>query len=75
MKRALIICTFLIMISFGFSVNSSAGCISDCKSDYESEIQSCQIMWGSDPDDDFMYKNCIDDAKSTYESCEEECMS
>jgi len=25
MKRALIICTFLIMISFGFSVNSSAG--------------------------------------------------
>lgn len=52
-----------------------AGCISDCKSDYESTVEDCQLLYGDDPDSDDMLKNCIDDAKSDYESCEEECMS
>jgi len=75
MKSFLIIYSLFLFILCGFSTNALAGCISDCKSDYESEVQDCQILWGDDPDNDYMHKNCIDDAKSTYESCEEECMS
>lgn len=58
-----------------FIIPVFAGCISDCRNEYESEVQSCQIIWGDDPDNDFMYKNCIDDAKSTYESCKDDCTS
>jgi len=52
-----------------------AGCISDCKDEYESEIESCQLLHGDDPDDDYMLKSCIDDAKDEYESCEDDCTS
>lgn len=52
-----------------------AGCISDCKDEYESATQSCQMLWGDDPESDYMLDSCMDQAKYDYDSCEEDCQS
>ena len=66
---------YIFLVSCLTALPVFAGCISDCKYEYESEVSSCQMIWGDDPDDDYMLKSCIDDAKSEYESCEDECKS
>lgn len=60
----------IIILLFGQSV--MAGCKSDCKDEYESEIDSCKMMY-DDPLDSDDLSMCIDDAKSTYGTCAEEC--
>ena len=51
-----------------------AGCISDCKDEYDSEVQSCKLMYG-DPDEADELQQCIQNAKDEYQSCVEECTS
>lgn len=52
-----------------------AGCMSDYKYEYESEVQTCQLLWGDDPDNYYMLQSCIENANSDYESCKYECLS
>jgi hypothetical protein len=51
-----------------------AGCISDCKDEYDSEVESCKSLY-DDPDDADDLQQCIQDAKDQYQSCIEECTS
>jgi hypothetical protein len=51
-----------------------AGCISDCKDNYDSEVESCKLMH-DDPDEADDLQQCIQDAKDEYQSCVEECTS
>jgi len=51
-----------------------AGCASDCRDDFDSEVQSCNVSW-DDPDEADDLSSCIDDAHSGYEDCIEECQS
>jgi len=74
MKYIILISSILIALEY-LALPVMAGCVSDCKDEYESEVDSCKIMWGDDPDDDYMLKSCIDDAKDEYDSCEGECTS
>ncbi len=57
---------------FGFNLRSTAGCKSDCREEYESEVESCQEMY-DDPGDAETLKVCIDEAESEYKSCIDEC--
>jgi len=51
-----------------------AGCKSDCRDEYDSEIESCKSLH-DDPDDVDELRQCIQNAKDEYESCVEECNS
>lgn len=71
-KKWIIVVLIFVLILFGFSLRSIAGCKSDCRDEYESAIESCHLI-NDDPDDSDMLRMCIDDAKSEYESCIDEC--
>ena len=49
-----------------------AGCISDCKDDYDSEVESCKSQY-EDPEDAEDLELCIQSAKDEYQSCIEDC--
>jgi hypothetical protein len=63
--------TVLLCIAFPASL-IWAGCKSDCRDDYESEVESCKLMHDS-PDDADDLTMCIQSAKDDYDSCVEEC--
>ena len=54
------------------SVMVWAGCKSDCRDEYESEVDSCKLLY-DDQDDAFDLQLCIQNAKDEYQSCIEEC--
>jgi hypothetical protein len=74
MKYIILVSTILIAFDY-MALPVIAGCISDCKSDYESKVEDCQLLSGDDPDETDTLKSCIDDAKDEYDSCEDECTS
>ena len=51
-----------------------AGCIFDCKDNYDSEVESCKLLY-DDPDEADDLQQCIQNAKDEYQSCVEECTS
>jgi hypothetical protein len=51
---------------------AAAGCTSDCRVEYDSEIDSCRLLY-SEPDEADDLRMCIDNAKSEYDSCVYEC--
>jgi hypothetical protein len=51
-----------------------AGCISDCKDNYDSEVESCKQLY-DEPDDADDLQQCIQNAKEDYQSCIDECTS
>jgi hypothetical protein len=71
-KKWIIVVLILVLILFGFSLRSIAGCKSDCQDEYESEVESCKEQYDN-PDDADMLKMCVDNAKSEYKSCIDEC--
>jgi len=71
-KKWLIVAFIFVLIVFGFSLRSMAGCKSDCREEYESEVESCKEQY-DDPGDADMLRMCIKDAKSEYQSCIDEC--
>jgi hypothetical protein len=56
------------------SVMVWGGCISNCKDDYDSEVESCKLMH-EDPDEADDLQLCIESARDEYQSCTEECTS
>jgi len=51
-----------------------AGCISDCKHEYEAEVESCKSQY-DDPEDADDLQQCIQNAEDEYQSCIDECTS
>ena len=49
-----------------------AGCKSDCRDEYDSEVESCKALH-DEPDDADDLQMCIQAAKDNYDSCIEEC--
>jgi len=71
-KKWMIVVFVFVLIIFGFSLRSMAGCKSECRDGYESEVEWCKDHY-DDPGDAGMLKECIDDAKSEYQLCIDEC--
>jgi hypothetical protein len=71
-KKWIIVVFVFVLISFGFTPRSMAGCKSDCQQEYESEVESCQDQY-DDPGDAGELTICIEHAKSEYQSCIDEC--
>jgi hypothetical protein len=51
-----------------------AGCISDCKDDDDSAVESCKQLY-DEPDAADDLQQCIQDAKDEYQACIDECTS
>lgn len=51
-----------------------AGCVADCRDEFDSAVQHCKLMW-DDPDESDDLEMCLQDAKSQYQDCIEECKS
>jgi hypothetical protein len=66
--------TLPLILLAASSVLVWAGCISDCKDNYDSEVESCKMLY-DDPDEADELQQCIQDAKDEYQSCVEECTS
>jgi hypothetical protein len=49
-----------------------AGCKSDCKEEFQSEIETCHLTYDRPEDADDL-KMCIDAAKEQYDDCIREC--
>ena len=49
-----------------------AGCISDCRDEYDSAIASCKLLYDEPRDVDDL-RQCFQSAKDDYETCIEEC--
>ena len=71
-KKWIIVAFIFVLLIFGFSLRSMAGCKSECREEYESEVESCKEQY-DDPGDAGMLQTCIDDAKREYQSCIDEC--
>jgi hypothetical protein len=65
----LLILAVVILISVS---PSWAGCKSDCKDDYQLEVESCRAGY-NDPEAADELQICLDNAKSDYESCINDC--
>lgn len=67
---------FILLVAlFGGSLAMVwAGCKSDCRDEYDSEIESCKSQY-DDPEDADELRQCIQNAKDEYESCIDECDS
>lgn len=63
------ICLVLLLI---FVKDALAGCKTDCKDEYDSEVEDCHSMhYDADSYDERL--SCIEDARGELESCEYEC--
>ena len=73
MRKKWIIVVFVsVSIIFGFIFRSIAGCKSDCRETYETEIQACKDAYDG-PGDAGELQACMDEATSQYQSCMDEC--
>jgi hypothetical protein len=70
LMRALLATAFGVVLSFPVP----AGCVSDCREQYDSAVEDCRNMH-NEPDDADDLRQCIEDAKSEYDDCVEECRS
>ena len=67
---------FMLLVVL-FTISSAmiwAGCISDCKDEYDSAVASCKQQY-DDPEDAEDLELCIQSAKDDYQSCIEDCTS
>jgi outer membrane murein-binding lipoprotein Lpp len=62
---------FLLM-SMASALMIRAGCVSDCKDEFDSAVQSCKLLH-DDPEDADDLEQCIQSAKDDYQSCIEDC--
>ncbi len=74
MKKLALILAMVLAFSgpFGSIFCAWAGCKSDCKDQYESEVESCNSIH-DDPEDSDDLRMCIDNAKDDYDSCIDGC--
>lgn len=64
----------VVGFSFVLLIPVRAGCITDCKGEYYSEIDSCRSTY-DEPDDADDLRQCVDNAKDEYDDCNGECTS
>ena len=69
-QMKLVICLIIGVLLYGS--NAWAGCKSDCRNEYDSEVESCKTQY-DDPHDADELQTCMDNAKSEYDSCIHEC--
>ena len=62
----------ILIISLASVLMIRAGCVSDCKDDYNSAVESCKSMY-DEPEDADDLEQCIQSAKDDWQSCIEDC--
>jgi hypothetical protein len=64
------------LAAFGLAVSFPvpAGCMSDCREEYDAAVEDCRMLHDS-PDEADDLRMRIDDAKAEYDDCVEECRS
>ncbi len=67
-RSMLLLCGFLALLP------ARAGCVSDCREEYDSAVDSCRNQY-DEPDDADDLRHCIDNAKDEYDDCINECKS
>jgi hypothetical protein len=74
MRKLLILIVFVIFIVTLVGLRRVlAACGANCDSTYQSDIASCHLMYGDDPDTADDLAMCIQTARDDYRSCVEEC--
>jgi hypothetical protein len=49
-----------------------AGCVSDCRDEFDAAVAHCKLMY-DEPDDADDLEQCIQSARDEYQACVEEC--
>ena len=63
---------FFLLISLAGLLMVRAGCVSDCKDDYDSAVEGCKSTY-DDPEDADDLEQCVQSAKDDYQACIEDC--
>lgn len=76
MKCSLTISRSALLFFVGFLalLPARAGCVSDCRDEYESAIESCKTTY-DDPDESDDLEQCLNNARDEYQDCAGECRS
>jgi len=69
-----LILALVLAAAFAQPRTASPGCVSDCRDDFDSEVDNCKLLY-DDPEDSDDLESCIDNARSEYEDCVHECHS
>jgi len=64
----------LLLVGGLYALPIHAGCISDCKDEYESDVEDCSLT-NDEPEDAATHKMCLDEAQADYRDCVKECQS
>lgn len=65
----------LLLLGGGlYALPVHAGCISDCKEEYESDVEDCSLT-NDEPEDAADLRMCLDEARIDYQDCVKECKS
>jgi len=64
----------LLLVGGLYALPVRAGCISDCKDEYESDVQDCSLT-NDQSEDAATLKMCLDEAQDDYRDCAQECKS
>ncbi len=74
MRKLIIVIVFVtLVIALAGLRKVLASCGASCDSTYQSDIASCHVMYGDDPDDADDLAICIQTARDDYRNCVEEC--
>ncbi len=73
-RKALLKLSIAASCSVALLMPVRAGCISNCRDEYDSEVDSCRNQY-DDPDDAEDLRQCIDNAKDDYDDYTRKCRS
>jgi hypothetical protein len=74
MRKLLILTLFVTLIIALVGLRKVlAACGENCDSTYQSDVESCHLMYGDDPEDADDLAMCIQTARDDYRTCVESC--
>ena len=65
---------FLVLVGGLYALSVHAGCMSDCKEEYESDVEDCSLT-NDEPEDAADLNMCLEQARDDYRDCVRECQS
>jgi hypothetical protein len=75
MYRFLLVACVGVAFTMATASSVVGGCGENCDSTYRSDIQTCHLSYGDDPEDADDLANCIQSARDDYRSCLDDCES
>jgi hypothetical protein len=75
MYRFVIVVSMSVALTIAAASSVVGGCGENCDSTHKSDIESCHLLYGDDPEDADELSSCIQNTRADYRSCLDDCES